>query len=142
MRKTFLAILIACMALTACNPKTDTTNSQYKLADPADIVMYQINPRVFAPSNSLNAVVTRIDSIQALGVNTLWIMPIFPIGTTKTKNSPYSISDYQDVAPEFGTLDDYKNLVKVAHSKGMAVIQDWVPNHTSWDHPWINEHPD
>ncbi len=142
MKKNAFSLFIACMALTACNPKPDTTSSQYKLADPADIVMYQVNPRVFAPSNSLNAVTHRMDSIQALGVNTLWIMPIFPIGTTKTKNSPYSISDYEAVAPEFGTLDDYKNLVKTAHSKGMAVIQDWVPNHTSWDHPWIKEHPD
>lgn len=142
MKKTFLAILTACMALNACTPKAEKAEPQFKLADPADIVMYQVNPRVFAPNNSLNAVTGRMDSIRALGVNTLWIMPIFPIGTTKTKNSPYSISDYQDVAPEFGTLDDYKNLVKVAHSKGMAVIQDWVPNHTSWDHPWITEHPD
>ncbi len=142
MKKTLLAILTACMALSACTPKAEKAEPQFKLADPADIVMYQVNPRVFAPSNSLNAVTGRMDSIRALGVNTLWIMPIFPIGTTKTKNSPYSISDYQDVAPEFGTLDDYKNLVKVAHSKGMAVIQDWVPNHTSWDHPWITAHPD
>lgn len=142
MKKTFLAILTACMALNACTPKAEKAEPQFKLADPADIVMYQVNPRVFAHNNSLNAVTGRMDSIRALGVNTLWIMPIFPIGTTKTKNSPYSISDYQDVAPEFGTLDDYKNLVKVAHSKGMAVIQDWVPNHTSWDHPWITEHPD
>ena len=140
--KKLLSLLAAGIAFSACQPKQTTVEPQFKLADPADIVMYQINPRVFAPDHSLNAVTRRIDSIQELGVNTLWIMPIFPIGTTKTKNSPYSISDYEAVAPEFGTLDDYKHLVEVAHQKGLAVIQDWVPNHTSWDHPWINEHPD
>lgn len=114
----------------------------YKLADYPDIVMYQVNPRVFAPFNSLSAVAARLDSIKALGVNTLWIMPIYPIGELKSKNSPYSIRDYDAVAPEFGTLQDYRHLVAEAHKRGMAVIQDWVANHTAWDHAWVKAHPD
>ena len=104
--------------------------------------MYQVNPRVFAPEKSLNAVAARIDSIQALGVNMIWVMPIYPIGIEKGKNSPYCISDYKAIAPEFGTIDEFKNLVKVCHEHGMGIILDWVANHTAWDHPWVKEHPD
>lgn len=142
MKKILSLLFTFCLLLAGCKPEQKEQPVSFKLADPADIVMYQINPRVFAPQKSLNAATARLDSIQALGVNTIWIMPIFPIGETKTKNSPYSISDYKAVAPEFGTIEDYKNLVKEAHKRNMAVIQDWVPNHTSWDHPWITEHPD
>ena len=113
----------------------------FKLADYADIVTYQVNPRVFAPTGSLNAVTSRLDSIKALGINTIWIMPIYPIGIEKTKNSPYCIRDYTAVAPEFGTLDDYKHLVAECHKRGIAVIQDFVANHTAWDHPWVKKHP-
>ena len=107
-----------------------------------DIAMYQVNPRVFAPDHSLNAVAARIDSIRDLGVNIMWVMPIYPIGIEKGKNSPYCISDYKAIAPEFGTIDDFKNLAKVCHEHGMGIILDWVANHTAWDHPWVKEHPD
>ena len=107
-----------------------------------DIAMYQVNPRVFALDHSLNAVAARIDSIRDLGVNVMWVMPIYPIGIEKGKNSPYCISDYKAIAPEFGTIDDFKNLAKVCHEHGMGIILDWVANHTAWDHPWVKEHPD
>ena len=107
-----------------------------------DIAMYQVNPRVFAPDHSLNAVAARIDSIRDLGVNIMWVMPIYPIGIEKGKNSPYCISDYKAIAPEFGTIDDFKNLANICHEHGMGIILDWVANHTAWDHPWVKEHPD
>ena len=75
----------------------------------------------------------------------LWIMPIQPIGLKNRKGSLgsyYSISDYKSVNPEFGTLEDFKTLVKAAHEQGFQVILDWVPNHTSWDHIWLNDHPE
>lgn len=123
-------------------PLSSQAQGTFRLVDYPDIVMYQVNPRVFAPSESLNAVTERLDSIRALGVNTIWVMPIFPIGEEKSKNSPYSIRDYRAVAPEFGTLDDYRRLIREAHRRGMAVIQDWVANHTAWDNPWLKQHPD
>ncbi|MCR5132288.1 MAG: alpha-glucosidase C-terminal domain-containing protein [Prevotella sp.] len=104
--------------------------------------MYQVNPRVFAPEKSLLAVADRIDSIKALGVNVMWVMPIYPIGIEKGKNSPYCIRDYKAIAPEFGTIDDFKHLARVCHEHGMGIILDWVANHTAWDHPWVKEHPD
>ena len=143
--KHFLSIsaLVLSILLAACNPnKQKADNNEFKLPEVTDIAMYQVNPRVFAPEKSLNAVAARIDSIKALGVNVIWVMPIYPIGEVKSKNSPYSIKDYKAVAPEFGTIDDFKNLVKVCHEHGIAIILDWVANHTAWDNAWVKEHPD
>ncbi|MBO4814417.1 MAG: alpha-glucosidase C-terminal domain-containing protein [Muribaculaceae bacterium] len=143
--KHFLLLLTLTLSLitTACNPnKNKAGDNDFKLPEVTDIAMYQVNPRVFAPQNSLNAVAERIDSIKALGVNVIWVMPIYPIGEVKSKNSPYSIKDYKAVAPEFGTIDDFKNLVKVCHEHGMAIILDWVANHTAWDNAWVKDHPE
>ena len=78
-----------------------------------------------------------LDSIKALGTNVVWFMPIYPVGQIKTVNSPYCISDYKGVNPEFGTLEEFKSLVAQCHQKGMSVIVDWVANHTSWDSNWM-----
>lgn len=102
-----------------------------------DVVMYQVNPRVFAPEKSFKAVERRLDSIQALGINVVWFMPINEVGQEKSVNSPYCVKDYKGVNPEFGTLDEFKALVATCHQKGMNVIIDWVANHTSWDNAWI-----
>jgi glycosidase len=72
----------------------------------------------------------------------MWVMPIYPIGIEKGKNSPYCIRDYKAIAPEFGTIDDFKHLTQVCHEHGMGIILDWVANHTAWDHPWVKDHPD
>ena len=139
MKKLILSISIVA-AVVACKPAQEQV--AFKMPAVEDIAMYQVNPRVFAPENSLNAVAARIDSISELGVNMMWVMPIYPIGIEKGKNSPYCISDYKAIAPEFGTIDDFKNLAKVCHEHGMGIILDWVANHTAWDHPWVKEHPD
>lgn len=131
-----LALVIISMA--ACQPK-DKKAASYELPAVEDVVMYQVNPRVFAPENSLKVVASRIDSIADLGVNVMWVMPIYPIGKEKSKNSPYSISDYTAVAPEFGTIEDFKALVDSCHAHGMSIILDWVANHTAWDSKWMNE---
>ena len=142
MKKLLLSLSILAL-LAACRPaKEAKTTEVFELPAVDDIAMYQVNPRVFAPENSLNAVAARIDSIRDLGVNIMWVMPIYPIGIEKGKNSPYCISDYKAIAPEFGTIDDFKNLAKVCHEHGMGIILDWVANHTAWDHPWMKEHPE
>ena len=140
MKKLFLFIGILAM-LSGCKPPK-ANEVAFELPAVEDIAMYQVNPRVFAPDHSLNAVAARIDSIKGLGVNIMWVMPIYPIGIEKGKNSPYCISDYKAIAPEFGTIDDFKNLVRVCHEHDMGIILDWVANHTAWDHPWVKEHPD
>ena len=141
MKKLLLSLTILSL-LAACRPAKEAKTETFELPAVDDIAMYQVNPRVFAPENSLNAVAARIDSICDLGVNIMWIMPIYPIGIEKGKNSPYCISDYKAIAPEFGTIDDFKNLAKVCHEHGMGIILDWVANHTAWDHAWVKEHPD
>ena len=141
MKKLLLSIGIVA-ALVACKPQQESKPTAFQLPAVDDIAMYQVNPRVFAPRNSLNAVAARIDSISDLGVNIMWVMPIYPIGIEKGKNSPYCISDYKAIAPEFGTIDDFKNLTKVCHEHGMGIILDWVANHTAWDHPWLKAHPE
>jgi glycosidase len=80
-----------------------------------------------------------------MGVGTLWFMPITPIAEMNRKGtlgSYYACSDYTSINPEFGTLEDFKELVNQAHELGMKVIIDWVANHTGWGHRWTTEHPD
>lgn len=98
--------------------------------------IYEIFPRHFSVAGDLNGVTARLDELQNLGVNILWIMPIHPIGEKGRKGefgSPYAIKDYYAVDPNYGTLDDFKRLVAGAHQRGMKVIMDLVANHTAWD---------
>jgi glycosidase len=105
---------------------------------PGDIVMYEINPGAFSAFGNFSGITAGLDSIKTLGINTIWIMPIFPIGILNSIGSPYCVRNYLEVNPDYGTLDDYRNLVSEAHKQNMAVIMDWVGNHTSWDNPWIH----
>ncbi|MBR1407252.1 MAG: alpha-glucosidase C-terminal domain-containing protein [Bacteroidales bacterium] len=134
--------LILCLALLAAACTSRTVPEAVSIPAPADVVMYQVNPRNFASENAFQAVDARLDAICDLGTNVVWFMPICEIGIEKAVKSPYCVKDYRAVNPEFGTLDDFKTLVSHAHAKGMAVIIDWVANHTSWDNAWITEHPD
>ena len=110
-----------------------------------DAVLYEVNIRQYTPEGTLSAFMEHLPRLKELGVDILWLMPIHPIGEKKRKGplgSYYSISDYRAVNPEFGSMDDLKELVKKAHEMDMKVLLDWVANHTAWDHPWIEEHPD
>ncbi|MBN2173136.1 MAG: alpha-glucosidase C-terminal domain-containing protein, partial [Bacteroidales bacterium] len=83
--------------------------------------------------------------LREMGVDILWLMPIFPVGEKNRKGtlgSYYAVRDYKAINPEFGTMDDFKELMKEAHAQGFKVILDWVANHTSWDNQWIYDHPE
>jgi glycosidase len=110
--------------------------------DPRDAIIYQVNMRAFSSTRNFQGVIDRLDSIKALGVNVIYLMPTYPVGLLKAINSPYCVKDYLGVNPEFGTLTDLRNLIEGAHNRGMAVIMDWVANHTSWDNAWITAHKD
>ncbi|MGV3616023.1 MAG: alpha-amylase family glycosyl hydrolase [Fimbriimonas sp.] len=87
----------------------------------------------------------RLDAIKKLGVNVIWLMPIYPVGKVRSAGglgSPYAVADFEDVNPEFGTPADFQHLVAEAHRRKIAVILDWVPNHTAWDNPWVRAHPE
>ena len=108
-------------------------------------VLYEANIRQYSVEGSFNAFAEDLPKLKKMGVKIIWLMPINPISTTKSKGplgSDYAVSNYTKVNPEFGTLKDFKSLVNKAHQLGMYVILDWVPGHTGWDHVWIKENSD
>ena len=136
-------LLFSCNTGTAPeNPLDGTAYRQYgtpfvHIPKTKDIIMYEVNLRAFSPGGDLHGVIDRLDQIKALGVNVLWLMPIYPIGTIHSVNSPYSVKNYKEVNPEFGDLQTLRMLTDQAHNRNIAVILDWVANHTAWDNPWI-----
>lgn len=139
--KNIFYVIVVLLTVYACTGRSgETVESKQALPAIEDVVMYEVNPRVFASERAFNAVSKHLDSIQALGVNVVWFMPIYEIGKENTVNSPYCIKDYRSINPEFGTIDEFKSLVSLCHEKGMSVVLDWVANHTSWDNAWIKEH--
>ena len=105
--------------------------------DTRDVALYQVNMRSFSKEGNFKGVIARLDSIKALGINVVYILPIYPVGILKGQGSPYSVKDYRAINSEFGTLNDLRALVDGVHKRKMAIIIDWVGNHTSWDNPWI-----
>ena len=170
MKKTIVTAL-AVLTLFSCKNETEKTaeNSKTEIAKfspevEESAVIYEVNIRQYSPEGTFNAFTKDIPQLKELGVKIIWVMPIFPISQTKRKatggddskfasempkeeqhkylGSYYAVSDFKKVNPEFGTIEDFRNLVKTAHDNGMYVILDWVPNHTGWDHVWIKEHPE
>lgn len=110
-----------------------------------NLSIYEINVRQYSEEGTFKAVEKDLQRIKDMGFGIIWLMPIHPIGEKNRKGSLgsyYSVKDYKDVNPEFGTMDDFKSLVNKAHSLGMYVIIDWVANHTSWDNNLVLEHPE
>ena len=110
-----------------------------------DAVIYEVNIRQYTPEGTFNAFAEHLQELKDTGVTVLWFMPIHPISVKNRAGelgSYYSVADYTKVNPEFGTEEDFANLVKQAHDMGFHVMLDWVANHTGWDNPWIEEHPD
>lgn len=125
-------------------------------------VIYEANIRQYSEAGTFDEFTKDIPQLRDLGVKIIWLMPINPISETKRKatggdfaykiedeaerakmlGSYYAVSDYTKVNPEFGTIEDFRELVKTAHENGIYVILDWVPNHTGWDHIWIKDYPE
>lgn len=112
-------------------------------------VFYQVFVRAFCDSNGdgigdLRGVASKLDYIRALGVDTIWLMPITP---SPLRDSGYDVSGHFDVHPDYGTLKDFRDLVSAAHARGLRIIVELVPNHTSDQHPWFQashdpQHPE
>lgn len=108
-------------------------------------VIYEVNVRQYTQEGTFRAFDSHLPRLKELGVDILWFMPVHPIGEKERKGelgSYYSVRDYKGINPEFGTEDDFRNTVAEAHEMGFKVIIDWVANHTSRDHVWIEEHPE
>lgn len=153
----------ACTALTLALIVTATASGTEPAADPLaryqpkpyvrlthpewskNATIYQINTRQFTAEGTFRAAEAHLPRLKAMNVDIVWLMPIHPIGEKNRKGtlgSPYAVRDYLGVNPEFGTLADLKHFVAAAHGLGMHVILDWVANHTAWDNPLVEQHPE
>src|SRR6202522_602984 len=104
-----------------------------------DAVIYQVNVKSFLDSNAdgigdFKGLTSKLEYIRDLGVNTIWLMPFYP---SPLKDAGYDIADYQNVHPQFGTLDDFRYMLQEAHRLGLKVITELIINHTSDQHPWF-----
>ncbi len=151
MKNKYLIILpFLIIVFTSCQKKTDTTvpDISTEVVHPEWIknaTMYEVNIRQYTPEGTFNSFSSHLPRLKELGVDILWLMPVHPIGEINRKGSLgsyYSVMDYRKINPEFGTMEDFKTIVKMTHDLGMYMIIDWVPNHSSWDNPLIIQHPD
>ncbi len=164
MKKT-IVVLIGFIAFFAC--KTEEKKETKMIAPISNevvenAVIYEANIRQYSKEGTFEAFTKDIPQLKELGVKIIWLMPVFPISQTKRKatggdfaakiknpqerakalGSYYAVSDFKKINPEFGTITDFRELVKTAHDNGMYVILDWVPNHTGWDHTWLKTNPE
>ena len=111
----------------------------------AKLVIYSVYVRNHGPNGTFADVEDDLPRIRSMGADAVWLMPIHPIGKDGRKGSlgsPYSISDYRGVNPEYGTRDDFGRLIERCHSLSLKVMIDVVYNHTSRDSALIREHPE
>ncbi|WP_449387798.1 alpha-amylase family glycosyl hydrolase [Chryseobacterium lineare] len=107
--------------------------------------VYELNIRQFSDEGTFKGIEQQLPRLKKMGIDIIWLMPVQPIGELHRKGSMgsyYSVKNYLKVNPEFGTQDDFRSLVNAIHREGMYVILDWVANHTSWDNPLVDEHPE
>jgi len=144
----FVLALFAALVLlfTSCKPDAvappvaiePSYNTQYGTpfaGVPAtdDIILYEVNLRAFSSTGDLQGVINKLDHLQSLHVNVIWLMPIHPIGAVNSVNSPYSVRDYKAVSSEYGDLATLRALTEAAQARGMAVIMAWVGNDAAGD---------
>ena len=160
---TLILILSSCNQSVKSKQKSDNESyTPISHADMENAVIYEVNIRQYSKSGTFKAFTKDIPQLKQLGVKIIWVMPIFPISETKRKatggdfayliedevernkmlGSYYAVSDFTKVNPEFGTIDDFRDMIKMAHDNGMYLILDWVPNHTGWDHTWLTTNPE
>lgn len=138
--------LVSCHHKNVEKPMTQLMSSE--LSWPAwakSANIYEVNIRQYTEEGTFNAFYDHLPRLKEMGVDILWFMPVFPISSEKRKGSLgsyYAVSDFRTVNPEFGTMEDFQKVIDKAHEFGMFVILDWVPNHTGWDHVWLQENPD
>ncbi len=140
------ALIVVCLTVArAAHGQAPATSMAPDTSWVARSALYEVFVRDFSPSGDFRGLTGGLDRIQASGADVLWLMPIYPIGTLNRKGSlgsPYAVKDYRGFNPAYGNAGDFRALVQAVHARGMRLILDFVPNHTSPDHPWVKEHPD
>lgn len=145
-----LALMISTSLMVSCNQikKDVAVRKVSAVVHPEwseNAVIYEVNVRQYTPEGTLKAFEEHLPRLKDMGIDILWLMPIHPIGVEKRKGglgSYYSVQDYKGINPEFGTMQDFKDLVNKAHELGMYLILDWVPNHSAWDNQLVFDHPE
>ena len=139
MKRLIIFLCLAAFAIS-CGRNTGTSVGN----DASEGVVYELNTRQLTPEGTFDAAREILPTLKEAGVDIVWLMPVYPIGEKGRKGtlgSYYAIKDYCNINPEFGTLEDFDEFVAAAHGLGMKVILDWVANHTSPDHPWVEGKP-
>lgn len=172
MKKIVLIIVLFIVCIACKTEKKEVAKVETEIQDIAPVspdmmenaVIYEANIRQYSPEGTFAEFTKDIPQLKELGVKVIWLMPVFPISETKRKatggpdskfatdfpeeeqkkylGSYYAVTDFTKINPEYGTIEDFRSLVKTAHENGIYIILDWVPNHTGWDHKWIKENPD
>ncbi len=154
MKRNLLTLLAIVFALTSCSNakqeavKEDTAKIDGHAAWIMQGNIYEVNTRQYTPEGTFNAFAKHLERLKSMGVQTLWFMPINPISLKDRKRdstqlgSYYAVADYRKINPEYGNMEDWKNLVNKAHEMGFKVIIDWVPTHSGADHYWLTKNPD
>lgn len=138
MKRIFIAICAAILTVSCVQAPEQQQQPLEKS------VVYEMNVRQYTPEGTFAAAQQQLPRLAELGVDILWLMPIYPIGEEGRKGtlgSYYAVRNYCDVNPEFGTLEDFDNFLAEAHRLGLRVVIDWVANHTSPDAVWVNGQP-
>lgn len=133
------------MSDATVSEETEEVELRYQPEWTKDAVIYEVNMRQYTEEGTFAAFSEHLQTLKDMGVTVIWFMPIHPISVTNRSGelgSYYSITDYCDVNPEFGTLEDFEAMVNQAHEMGFKIMLDWVANHTGWDCAWITEHPE
>ncbi|MEZ4883939.1 MAG: alpha-amylase family glycosyl hydrolase [Chitinophagales bacterium] len=149
-------LLAACQNAAKENAEGTSATADTPIAAPAiekplvpewhkNATIYEVNLRHYTDEGTFKSFESHIPRLKEMGIDILWFMPIHEVSVKERKGtlgSPYAVTDYKGVNPDYGTMDDFKQMLKAIHNAGMHCIIDWVPNHTGWDNKWITEHPD
>jgi alpha-amylase len=107
--------------------------------------IYEVNLRQYTQEGTFKSFAQHLPGLRDMGIETIWFMPVHPIGLKNRKGglgSYYSISDHKAIHPGYGTWEDFRWLIEEAHEMGFAIMLDWVANHAAWDHVWTNINPE
>ena len=139
----FLSALIIGAIGASCSVNTKHIDAEEHT--PENRVIYEVFVRNFSPEGNLKGVEAQIPRLKDLGVDVVWLMPIYELGDTGkwgNYSSPYAIKNYTAIDPDNGTEQDLRDLVKTIHDNGMEIWFDWVGNHTAMDNVWVSSNPE
>lgn len=134
--------IVALVGIISCSSKIEEPQEEHR---PDNRIIYEVFVRNFSPEGNLKGVEAQIPRLKDLGVDVVWLMPIYELGDTGKwgpYSSPYAIKDYKKIDPDNGTEQDLRDLVKTIHANGMEIWFDWVGNHTAMDNVWVTSNPE